>query len=690
MLRYMRLDLPASFRITGFRSQALALRDFVQGHYLDQIANLADQREKAEIKTETDEVVVRPTKLPWYPDGMAWQLNITRKDIRRDESFFKLHNFLISETESGNISRQETVSMIPPLVLDVKPHHKVLDMCAAPGSKTAQLIEAIHSSVEDDVVPEGLVVANDADNSRCYMLVHQAKRLQSPCLVITNHDASIMPNFVVDNPKTETKEFMKYDRVLCDVPCSGDGTLRKNADIWPRWNPVTSLNLHGVQFRILKRGLEMLEVGGRLVYSTCSLNPLEDEAVIYRMLVEAGDSIELGDAAARVPGLKYSPGIAKWTVAVKDNVMYTDFDQVPESLHSQVRPHMFAPKEGVDPKYRLNRCLRILPHQQNTGGFFVAVIQKNKLCPWESDKNKVPKSVQQPENGAAGENGEEKNGQKEDKAAKQPPRKRPRYQGFKEDPYQFFENKDPAFEEVREYFDIHGLDAKMFLTRCKDRSVKNNLYFTSSLVRNLVTNNEDRAKIINTGVKAFSKCENKGAECTYRLAQEGAQVTIPFLTKRIIRPTRNDMQVLLLKNDIELPPDLTEMEESTQAQLNALNTGSIALLYEEKCDDSTKPSIRLEMVGWKGKKSVRAYVPKNDRIHYLRLVGGDTSKFETNKFQDRRDKNAKAHVDGRDVVKKEESEDESIKGSAGTDSAADPDVNMEVKEKDVKPEVQAE
>ena len=93
-------------------------------------------------------------------------------------------------------------------------------MCAAPGSKTAQLIEAIHSSVEEDVVPEGVVVANDADNSRCYMLVHQAKRLQSPCLVITNHDASIMPNFVVAD-KEGAKQVMKYDRVLCDVPCSG-------------------------------------------------------------------------------------------------------------------------------------------------------------------------------------------------------------------------------------------------------------------------------------------------------------------------------------------------------------------------------------------------------------------------------------------------------------------------------------
>ncbi len=54
---------------------------------------------------------------------------------------------------SGNISRQETVSMIPPLVLDVQPHHKVLDMCAAPGSKTAQLIEALHS--QEGVIPEG-------------------------------------------------------------------------------------------------------------------------------------------------------------------------------------------------------------------------------------------------------------------------------------------------------------------------------------------------------------------------------------------------------------------------------------------------------------------------------------------------------------------------------------------------------
>ena len=86
-----------------------------------------------------------------------------------------------------------------------------------------------------------MVIANDADNARCYMLVHQAKRLQSPCVMIVNHDASILPNMFLSqeggapySPEDPNSgKIMKFDRVLCDVPCSGDGTLRKNPDIWP-------------------------------------------------------------------------------------------------------------------------------------------------------------------------------------------------------------------------------------------------------------------------------------------------------------------------------------------------------------------------------------------------------------------------------------------------------------------------
>lgn len=79
------------------------------------------------------------------------------------ENHYKLHNFLIAETKVGSISRQEAVSMIPPIILDVQPHHKVLDTCAAPGSKTAQLIEALHSG-EADTLPSGFVIANDVSS----------------------------------------------------------------------------------------------------------------------------------------------------------------------------------------------------------------------------------------------------------------------------------------------------------------------------------------------------------------------------------------------------------------------------------------------------------------------------------------------------------------------------------------------
>jgi hypothetical protein len=71
-----------------------------------------------------------------------------------------------------------------------------------------------------------------------------------------------------------------FDRVLCDVPCSGDGTMRKAPDIWRRWTPANGNGLHTLQLRIALRGAELLRVGGRMVYSTCTFNPVEDEAVV--------------------------------------------------------------------------------------------------------------------------------------------------------------------------------------------------------------------------------------------------------------------------------------------------------------------------------------------------------------------------------------------------------------------------
>ena len=77
---------------------------------------------------------------------------------------------------------------------------------------------------------------------------------------------------------------LRYDRILCDVPCSGDGTLRKSPDKWQRWRAASGLAQHPVQLAILKRGLELLAVGGRLAYSTCSLDPLQVRDSIHLSL----------------------------------------------------------------------------------------------------------------------------------------------------------------------------------------------------------------------------------------------------------------------------------------------------------------------------------------------------------------------------------------------------------------------
>ncbi|EFN60724.1 tRNA (cytosine-5-)-methyltransferase CG6133 [Camponotus floridanus] len=236
----MKTNLPVAFRITGSKAEAKALLEIIKSDFFKEILNANMNGDKEDFNSEVKTIL---HSLPFYPEELAWQLQLTRKDIRRSEAYFRLHNFLIAETNNGSISRQEVVSMVPPLVLDVKPSHKVLDMCAAPGSKTAQLIEMIHAD-EGNIPPEGFVIANDLDNNRCYMLVHQAKRLNSPNILITNHDSSVMPNFIITNPDG-TKDTLKFDRILADVPCSGDGTMRKNPDIWCKWSPANGNNLHG-------------------------------------------------------------------------------------------------------------------------------------------------------------------------------------------------------------------------------------------------------------------------------------------------------------------------------------------------------------------------------------------------------------------------------------------------------------
>ncbi|XP_059509898.1 RNA cytosine C(5)-methyltransferase NSUN2 isoform X2 [Stegostoma tigrinum] len=575
----MREALPATIRITGYKSHAEEILHCLKTKYFQELQDLEVDGQKIEA----------PQPLSWYPGELAWHINISRKMLRKSPVLQKFHQFLVSETESGNISRQEAVSMIPPLLLDIKAHHKILDMCAAPGSKTAQLIEMLHSDM-NVAFPEGFVIANDVDNKRCYLLVHQSKRLHSPCIMVVNHDASNIPRLQMADADGQ-RNILFYDRILCDVPCSGDATLRKNIDVWQKWTTSNSLQLHGLQQRIAIRGVGQLAVGGRMVYSTCSLNPIENEAVIATILGKSEGTLELIDVSSELPGLKRMPGLTSWEVMTREGHWYAEWSEVPESKQTQIRPTMFPIKDPEKLKaMNLERCIRVLPHHQNTGGFFVAVLEKKAPMPWNKREPKLRRKgvvadslVEGPDEKSAEseeikkyEEGEETSGSKDGICCPSPPKKMKLF-GFKEDPFVFLSEDDPIFLPIQKFYQLDPSFPKSNVLTRTHEGKKRHLYMVSKELRNVLLHNSERMKVINMGIKVLSR-NNDGEEfgCAFRLAQEGIYTINPYINERIIKICIEDVMVLLTQEN----PFIGKLTSEPQKQAKKLSMGSVVLKYE--------------------------------------------------------------------------------------------------------------
>lgn len=315
--------------------------------------------------------VFESKRIPFFPAQRAIQFGVSRGDLKRKKANQALKKIVSAMNEGGYLTRQETVSMLPPLLLQVEPGMRALDMCAAPGSKTSQILELLLTGEPE----RGVVVANDVKASRLDVLHHQTNRAAGANLhlIITNTDATRFPLL----PLAE-----RFDRVLCDVMCSGDGTLRKSIDMWPRWDSLQGANLHHTQMRVLLRGMASCKSGGIVVYSTCSLNPVEDEAVVSACLAQTKGTFELMDPTPLLHGLCASPGMTSWTVTTRDLTTtlhnYEDAKAFMEAQTDrrtfQYAPSMFANTELlVEQHIELTR--RILPHMQDTGGFFVAALR---------------------------------------------------------------------------------------------------------------------------------------------------------------------------------------------------------------------------------------------------------------------------------------------------------------------------
>ena len=274
---------------------------------LPQTLAVNDQRLSAEALAEGLAGALTLTPLPWRPG--AFRLAPEDRPGRH------------WRFSAGHFTVQEEASLLPVALLDAAPGDRVLDLCAAPGNKTALLALALKN--------QGTVIANDLQESRLAALHDLIRRLGLMNVSTTCGDGARLP-------LGETS----LDRVLLDAPCPAEGKaqrgyLRASSDTF-------RAGLRQTQRRLLEHALKLCRPGGRIVYSTCTFAPEENEGVITAFLEAFGDQVRVRPVAGLPPGA--SPGL--------------------EAFENQ----RFHPD--------LVHACRLWPQRSGTGGFFAVCLEK--------------------------------------------------------------------------------------------------------------------------------------------------------------------------------------------------------------------------------------------------------------------------------------------------------------------------
>lgn len=252
------------------------------------------------------EINIKFERVPWYDDALVIK-NANEKDIQKLDIY-----------EKGFVYLQSLSSMVPPIVLNPKKGEKVLDLTAAPGSKTTQMASMMSN--------EGYILANELDQIRCERLNYNVKAQGASIIEVVNgRGEKIGENYV---------EY--FDKVLLDTPCSGEGRFIANSPRTYRdWSLRTVSKLTTMQKKLFKSAYTALKPGGTMVYSTCTLNMEENEYIL------------------------------NWALE--------NFDLKLADINLEIRDSMKAFNKDMNKS--LNKAIRILP-SKNMEGFFVAKFEK--------------------------------------------------------------------------------------------------------------------------------------------------------------------------------------------------------------------------------------------------------------------------------------------------------------------------
>jgi NOL1/NOP2/sun family putative RNA methylase len=215
---------------------------------------------------------------------------------------------------------QEITSMMPVLALDPKPGDLVLDLCASPGSKTSQMAAKMEN--------QGTIIANDLKIGRIKILSSTLQRTGVTNTISTRGDAiGLCAKFA--------KKGWKFDKILLDAPCSGEGTLRSSSKTFKMWNLKVVKSLSRQQKKFIAFAFKCLKKDGSIVYSTCTHSPEENESIVSF----AKENFPVRVEQVKLP-MKCRPGVTSWG--------------------------------GEDYTKDAEKCCRIYPQDNDSEGFFVS------------------------------------------------------------------------------------------------------------------------------------------------------------------------------------------------------------------------------------------------------------------------------------------------------------------------------
>ena len=350
-----------------------------------------------------------------------YQLPKSSKDTLK-KKYPELNNFLFENSQNGSIARQDIGSILPVLALEEGNHihsqktkqnqgRVVFDLCASPGNKTMQMLEVFLKKAQEQPTDNAdkydfRILANDVNESRLQALREAIQRSG-----ICRAGEKVPVEYSCQDAR-QVQTTRKAHVIVCDVPCSGDGTVRKDPHILESWQPSQGNSLHALQFQILLHAVtELLRTNGVICYSTCSLNPVENEAVVAAVLNAVNSKKELypsnkpNSTALELlefpvmPGFRRRPGISNWYVAdyqvdrerpssgpgdeddeIPELNWYMSYEDAVKGGMSHAVPTLW-PGTGETQvgsmQSVLTRCTRLWPQDYDTGGFFLALLRKN-------------------------------------------------------------------------------------------------------------------------------------------------------------------------------------------------------------------------------------------------------------------------------------------------------------------------